>query len=105
MARRRSSDALDILQRRYYRDNPERLASLEAERQNAAIARALYDLRSKSGMTQRELAAQVGTTTSVISRLESAHYEGHSLTKLRRVASALGRDIEVRFVRPRKVAG
>jgi DNA-binding XRE family transcriptional regulator len=101
MPRRKASDAIRILHRRYYRNNPERLASLDVERQNAAIARALFQLRSKSGLTQRELAARVGTTT----RLESADYEGHSLTMLRRVAAALGRDVEVRFVTPKKAAG
>jgi ribosome-binding protein aMBF1 (putative translation factor) len=105
MPRKKSSAAIRILHRRYYRNNPERLASLEAERQNAAIARALFQLRTRLGLTQRELATRVGTTTSVISRLESADYEGHSLSMLRRVASALGRDVEVRFVTPKKVAG
>jgi len=105
MSRQKTSDALELLHRRYYRNNPERLASLDVERQNAAIARALFQLRSKSGLTQGELAARVGTTTSVISRLESADYEGHSLTMLRRVAAALGRDVEVRFVTPKKAAG
>jgi ribosome-binding protein aMBF1 (putative translation factor) len=105
MPRRKDSDAIRILHRRYYRNNPERLASLDAERQNAAIARTLFQLRSKSGLTQGDLAARVGTTTSVISRLESADYEGHSLTMLRRVAAALGRDVEVRFVTPKKAAG
>jgi len=101
MARRKTSDALEILHHRYYRNNPERQASLEAERQNASIARALFQLRIRSGLTQGELAARVGTTASVVSRLENADHEGHSLTMLRRVASALGRDVEVRFVAPK----
>jgi len=40
----------------------------------------------------------VDTTASVISRLEDADYEGHSLAMLRRVASALGKRVEIRFV-------
>jgi transcriptional regulator with XRE-family HTH domain len=45
-------------------------------------------------MTQKELAARVGTTPSVISRLENDDYDGHSLAMLRRVAAALNRRVE-----------
>jgi hypothetical protein len=43
----------------------------------------------------------IGTTESVISRLEDADYTGHSLSMLRRIADALGKRVEIRFV-PRK---
>jgi hypothetical protein len=38
----------------------------------------------------------VGTTQSVISRLEDADYEGHSLAMLRRIARAVGYVVQVR---------
>ncbi len=41
----------------------------------------------------------VGTTASVICLLEDADYEGHSLSMLRRIAAALHRRVEIRFVR------
>jgi transcriptional regulator with XRE-family HTH domain len=44
------------------------------------------------------LAKLVKTTPSVISRLESADYEGHSMSMLARVAEALNRRVEIRFV-------
>ena len=96
--RRTTTDLLEILHHRYYEGKPERLASLEEERANAEIARTIYRLRTKAKMSQRELAALVGTSTSVISRLEDADYEGHSLTMLRRIARALNRRVEVRFL-------
>ena len=40
----------------------------------------------------------VGTTASAICRLEDADYEGHSLAMLNRIASALKRRVEIRFV-------
>jgi hypothetical protein len=40
----------------------------------------------------------IGTTASVICRLEDADYEGHSLAILRRVAAAMNQRIEIRFV-------
>ena len=100
MARKRkmTSDALEILRRRYYAGKPDREAALEQERANAEIAREIYALREDAGLTQKQLADLVGTTPSVICRLEDADYEGHSLSMLRRIAEALGRRVEVRFV-------
>ena len=65
---------------------------------NADVARSIYALRAEAGLTQKELADLVGTTASVICRLEDARYEGHSVAMLRRVASALNRGLEIRFV-------
>jgi transcriptional regulator with XRE-family HTH domain len=65
---------------------------------NAEIAKAIHGLRTEANLTQRALAQLVGTTASVICRLEDATYDGHSLAMLKRVASALGKKIEVRFV-------
>ena len=102
--RKSTSDAVEILHRRYYEGHPERLASLEEERANLEIACKLYDLRDKAGLTQKELAKLVGTTPSVISRLEDADYEGHSLSMLRRIAGALDKRVEIRFVPVRRKA-
>ena len=108
MRRKRAAttDAVEILHRRYYRHRPERLAGLEEARLNAAIARDIYELRTKAGLTQKQLAKLVGTTASVICRLEDADYEGHSLPMLQRISAALNRRVVVRFVplRPRRRA-
>ncbi len=98
MARKATADATRILHRRLYEGNPERLAGLAEARLNARIAREIYRLRTELKLTQHELAARVGTTASVISRLEDADYEGHSLSMLRRIAAALGRELRVEFV-------
>ncbi len=92
------SGAIEILHRRYYEGKPERLASLEEERLNAKIARKIYELRTASGLSQRQLAVLVGTTASVICRLEDADYEGHSLSVLQRIAAALKNKIQVQFI-------
>jgi transcriptional regulator with XRE-family HTH domain len=93
-----TTDALEILHRRYYDGKPERLASLEEERLNAKIARELYELRTAAGLSQRKLAELAGTQASVICRLENADYEGHSLSKLQEIAAALQKRVEVHFV-------
>ena len=60
--------------------------------------RKIYDLRTKAGLAQRALAKKVGTTASTICRLEDADYDGHSLFMLKRIAEALDRRVEIRFV-------
>jgi hypothetical protein len=60
-------------------------------------------LRAKSPLcgqrlSQRQLAKLIGTTASVICRLEDADYEGHSLAMLNRIAAALNRRVEINFV-------
>ena len=90
-----TSSAVRILRDRYVKDDPQRRASVEAERVNAQVARMIYDLRHDAGLTQKELAQLVGTTQSVVSRLEDADYEGHSLSMLTRIAEALKQKMTV----------
>lgn len=96
--RKPTKDAIEILHRRYFEGRPRRLTELEEERANAQVARTIHALREKAGLTQAGLARVVGTTPSVICRLEDADYEGHSLTMLRRIAAALNKRVEIRFV-------
>ncbi|MBN2578262.1 MAG: XRE family transcriptional regulator [Pirellulales bacterium] len=93
-----TKNAAEILQRRYFAGHPKKQALLEEERANATVARQIYHLREEAGLTQRELAKLVGTTASVICRLEDADYEGHSLAMLRRIAKALQKRMEIRFL-------
>jgi transcriptional regulator with XRE-family HTH domain len=94
---RPESKTLGSLYDRFIGDDPERVASYENARANAEVAGAIYRLRTEAGLSQRELAVRVGTTASVICRLEDADYEGHSLSMLRRIAAALGRRVEISF--------
>ena len=52
------------------------------------LALLVREMRGDVGLTQTELAKKVGTTQSVIARLEDAEYAGHSLTMLERIATA-----------------
>jgi len=97
--KKKTADAVAIIRNRYYKNKPERLVSLEQERLNARIARDLYTLRHQNNLTQKELAKLVGTTPSVISRLENADYSGHSLSMIQRIASALNRQVDIKFIR------
>jgi len=97
-AREPTSDAVKILHGRYFDGKSKKQALLEEERANATVARQIYDLRTEAGLSQRELAKMVGTTASVICRLEDADYDGHSLAMLRRIAAALDKTVQIIFL-------
>ena len=80
-------------------ENPHLRRLTEEARINAAVAQLIYAARNKAGLSQTELAERIGTKQSVISRLEDADYEGHSLSMLSRIAAALGQYVEIRFLR------
>ncbi|MBI4551150.1 MAG: helix-turn-helix transcriptional regulator [Candidatus Latescibacteria bacterium] len=95
---RKTSDAVEILSRRFIQGHPDLEAMLAEEETNLEVAEQIYALRTAAGLTQRELAERIGTTASVISRLEQADYEGHSLSMLRRIAAALHHRLTIAFV-------
>ncbi len=95
---RKTTDGIKILHKRFYANRPGRIAQLDKAREDAEVARKLRLLRENAGLTQRQLASLVGTAPSVISRLEDADYDGHSMAMLRRVAAALNQRVELRFV-------
>ena len=99
-----TNDAVEVLHRRFYRNRPDRLKGLEEARANEEIARRIYELRMKAGLTQAQLAKRIGTTASAVCRLEDADYEGHSLGMLRRIGAALNLRVVVRFVPIRRSA-
>jgi len=93
----KKKDALDKLTDKFISGDPKRQAMLDEEIVNVEAAQLVYDLRKKAGLSQRELAKKVGTTASVICRMEQADHEG-SLPMLRRIAGALNRRLELRAV-------
>lgn len=99
-----TTDGIAILHKRFYAGKPARQAALEEARAADEVARKIVELRTAAGLSQRELAKLVGTTASVVCRLEDADYEGHSLSMLRRIAAALNRRIEIRFVPLKRMA-
>lgn len=66
-----------------------------------ALGQLIYDLRTGTGLSQRELAERMGTTQSVISRLEEGGGARNRIDTLARVAEALGRHLILSF--PEKV--
>ena len=90
-------DHLDELIENFVGGDPKRQAMLDEETVNCESAQLVYELRTKAGLTQRQLAKRVGTTASVICRMEQADYDG-SLAMLRRITGALNQRLELRAV-------
>lgn len=90
-------DAATILHKRYVGDDPQRQASVEAERTATTIAEDLRRLRMEAGLTQKELAARLGTTQSVVSRWENPNYDRHTLRSIVMLARAMGYAVSIQF--------
>jgi DNA-binding XRE family transcriptional regulator len=95
---KKTNNTVEILHKRYIGKNKQRLESLEKERENLTITGYIYNLRIENGLSQKQLAELIGTTQSVISRLEDADYNGHSLAILRKIAFAFHRKLQIQFV-------
>jgi DNA-binding XRE family transcriptional regulator len=103
--RRLRSKASQYLYDRFVAGDPSREGDYEVAVANAEVARKIFELRTKAGLTQKELADRVGTSKSAICRLEDADYEGHSVRMLRRIAEALDRRVEIRLLPAKRGGG
>jgi ribosome-binding protein aMBF1 (putative translation factor) len=97
MGEKPTANALEALDR-LIGDDPELRTMIEEERVNAQVAREIYELRTRRGLSQKQLAELIGTRQSSIARLEDADYDGHSLRMLHRIAEALDAHLAVHFV-------
>ena len=79
-------------------DDPELRRLIVVAEVNCQVGQLVYDARTSAALTQGQLAKKIGTTQSVVSRIEDADYHGHSLQMLRRVADALDLKLDVRFL-------
>ena len=61
------------------------------------LAQSLIRARLKKGWTQAELARRVGMQQPNIARLEGGNYDRVSLPTLKKVARALGAEIEIKL--------
>ena len=65
--------------------------------QDLDLGQLIHDLRTDADLSQRELAERMGTTQSVISRLEEGGGARNRIDTLARVATALDRHLVVSF--------
>ncbi len=101
---KKTTDAVKILHNRYIKGDPEAKKILQKAGEQSEIAAKIYELRWQAKLSQKQLAELIGTTQSVISRLEDADYKGHSLEMLRRIAVALHCRLQVKITPKNKRA-
>src|SRR5216110_3493605 len=75
--------------------DPAFAARFERAGQAWDVALQIAALRQQAGLSQKDLAKLLHTSQQQISRLESPGYDGHSLSRLRRVAEALRARVRV----------
>jgi ribosome-binding protein aMBF1 (putative translation factor) len=93
----KTTDALKILDQ-MIGDDADMRQMIAEETLKAHIAQMIAEARTAAGLTQKALAARVGTTPSVIARLEDADIDGDALFLLHRIAAALGHVLDIRLV-------
>jgi ribosome-binding protein aMBF1 (putative translation factor) len=86
---------LDAIERELLAD-PEVRAEFDALDSEFSIARALIAARARAGLSQGEVAERMGTTQSVVARLESGR-NAPNLRTIRRYAEAVGARLTIRL--------
>ena len=64
------------------------------------IADKIAKARKSAGLTQKQLADQIGTTRQTVCRLENASNRSYTLQMLYKIAGAMGMELDIQF-RPR----
>ncbi len=98
MPTKKTSDAVEIMHRRFFKGRPDRISALAQTEREMALGRKIRDLREAVGLSQAALATRIGSSKSAISRIEDADYDGHSLNTLRKIADAFAQRLIVDFV-------
>lgn len=92
----KTSDFGEVIEREIAGD-PQLSEEIAALTLHLEIAEMIFAARCAAGLTQTQLADRLATSQSVIARLESAGYMGHSIKMLQKISHALGRRLRVTF--------
>ena len=92
-----TNDVLTLLERMIGADADMRQLIAE-ETLKVQIARMIYEARTAACLTQRALAARVGTKPAVIARFEEADVDRDALCLLHRIAASMGRALDIRLL-------
>ena len=88
------------IKKRWLKD-PKIRKEYESLKEEFQVAEEIIRARTRAHMTQAELAKKVGTKAPAISRLESPGYGKASVSALKKVAYALGCELQIKLV-PKK---
>ncbi len=62
------------------------------------LANQIAKLRGERKFSQAQLAKRIGTQQSAVARMEQSAYRGYTVTTLAKIAAAVGKSLQVRFV-------
>ncbi len=62
------------------------------------LADQIARVREKRKLSQAQLAKRIGTQQSAVARMEQSTYQGYTVATLAKIAAAVGKHLEVRFV-------
>ncbi|MFH1868343.1 MAG: helix-turn-helix domain-containing protein [Candidatus Omnitrophota bacterium] len=74
--------------------------AFEIERAKVALAQKIAELRQDQNLTQTALAKKLGVSQQFISQIETGMEKNLTLETLLNIASSLGRDIKISFIKP-----
>jgi ribosome-binding protein aMBF1 (putative translation factor) len=75
--------------------NPKFAKGFYEELEKTQLAIKIAEAREKRKMTQKQLAERVGTSQSVIARIENPNYDRFTIKTLRKIANALDANLEI----------
>ena len=87
-----TTDAVEIMNRLYVKEDPEKIRRLEELDIEFEIAQHIYDLRTAGAQTQEEFGEMVGLDPRIVEELETVDYEGDSFAMLAHIEKALWPD-------------
>jgi ribosome-binding protein aMBF1 (putative translation factor) len=93
-----TTDGLEILYNRYYKNNPERQLELEKMRLDDQVAREILKLKEIYNLSTKDLAKLIDTEEVVIESLENTDYEADSFLMLNIIATALKMKVKFELV-------
>jgi transcriptional regulator with XRE-family HTH domain len=83
----REVDAVDDYIERLSEDDPDSAVFIAAYESNEELVQALIDAREAAGVSQRQLAKTMGTSPSVVGRMEAGHADPRQSTVARYAAA------------------
>lgn len=90
------------LAKRFFGDDPKKLALVRAEYFYGSVARLVYDQREAKGLTRKELAEMTGTTPEIIEKIEDSDLESVPVVVLFLVLDGLGYQLKVEIAPSRE---
>ncbi len=100
--KKKTSKAVELLTKLAVGDDSDKITKFKKDVAKAKIrleiSQQIYNLRSKSGMTQEELANKIGTQKTAISRWERKGCNNFNVATLQKISNACNGKIDIHII-------